>query len=81
MELIKKLNEDARTSMDRDTFDRLVRLAKDEIENNLKRPEHADEMEMMDIILEIIENVAGFEDPDEAGELAERVLLAVKGSW
>ena len=80
MELIKKLNEDARTSMDRDTFDRLVRLAKDEIENNLKRPEH-DETEMMDIILEIIENVAGFEDPDEAGELAKRVLLAVKGNW
>ena len=81
MELIKKLNEDAQTSIDRETFNRLVRLAKDEIENNLKRPEHADEMEMMDIILELIENIAGFEDPDNAGELASRVLQAVKGNW
>ena len=77
MELIKKLNEDAQTSIDRETFDRLVRHARSEI----KYREHTDDMHMMDIILGIIENIAGFEDIDEAGELAKRVLLAVKRNW
>jgi len=86
MELIKKLNEDAQTSIDRDTFDRLVRHASEEIKDNMKTDlstmeQHTDDLHMTDIILGIIENIAGFEDTDEAAELARRVLREVKRTW
>ena len=73
MELIKQLNEELKTSMDPDTFNRLVQVADDNIDD------HEDDVQMIDTILGIVEDVAGFEDPDDAFKLAHEVLDAVKG--
>lgn len=76
MELIKKLNEDARTSMDSHTFDRLVKFAKEDIEKTVGLD--ASDAEMLDVIYNMIDDVAGFEDPKDADQLAGRVLKTIK---
>lgn len=76
MKLIKKLNEDARTSMDSHTFDRLVKLAKADIKNTVGLD--ASDSEMLDIIYHMIEDIAGYEMTKDADELAGRVLRMIK---
>ena len=76
MELIKQLNEDLRTSMDSHTFDRLVHFAVKEIHNTVGLD--ASDVEKIDVILGMIEDVPGFEDAEDASDLADRVLRVIK---
>ena len=80
MELIKKLRqldeESTRTSMDRETYNRLVHQAAIEVSNNTD--DYADDDEKIDIILGMVEELAGFEDGDDAGRLADQLLKDIK---
>ena len=76
MELIKQLNEDLRTSMDSHTFDRLVHFAKGELDK-IVGPDASD-VEKIDVILGMIEDVPGYEDAEDASDLADRVLRVIK---
>ncbi len=74
MELIKQLDEMANTKMDEETFVRLVRFAKQDIEeqgNTLGNDEK------LEFIHSMIENIAGFEETADAVQLANRVLNQV----
>ena len=76
MELIKQLNEMADELMDEETFGRLVRFALEDIKAQLS-PDASDE-EMLELIHGMIENIAGYEESQDAAELANRVLAEVK---
>ena len=75
MELIKQLDEQSKTAMDQNTFDRLVKFATDDVIEQYGR--EATNTEILDVIYGLVENVAGFEDQDDAVELANRVLAEV----
>ena len=70
MELIKQLDEMAKTEMDEETFMRLVQFAKQDIEDQNATSDN----EKLEIIHSIIENVAGFEHEADAFRLPSRVL-------
>lgn len=76
MELIKKLNEDARTSMDSHTFDRLVSFAKEDIEKTVGLD--ASDSEMLEVIYNMIDDIPGYEMPEDADQLAGHVLRVIK---
>lgn len=76
MDLIKQLDEMAKTDMDRATFERLVQFAVQDIKETLK-PNASDD-EMLEVIHSLVENIAGFEDANDAMELANKVLVSVK---
>ena len=73
MELIKQLDEMAKTEMDDETLFRLVRFAKQDIE----KQGALTEAEKLEIIHSMIENIAGFEEAPDAIDLANRVLEQV----
>lgn len=75
MKLIKQLDEQANTAMDRDTFERLVKYATDDVIKQYGR--EATNTEVLDVIYGLIENIAGFENEDDAVVLANRVLARV----
>lgn len=75
MELIKQLDEQAKTAMDQDTFERLVKYATDDVIEQYGRG--ATNQEVLDVIYGLIENVAGFEDEQDAVVLANKVLAEV----
>lgn len=77
MELIKQLNERADELMDKETFERLVTFAIEDIAS-YSGDEGASDDEMLEVIYSMIENIAGYEDAIAADELAGRVLAAVK---
>lgn len=74
MELIKQLDEMAKTEMDEDTFTRLVQFAKQDIEE--QGANLSDDLKL-EIIHSMVENIAGFEEAADAVELANRVLNQV----
>ena len=76
MELIKQLDEMAKTDMDEETFDRLVKYATQDIKQNL-RPDTSDD-DMLEVIHGLVENIAGFEEVADAVTLANKVLERVK---
>lgn len=73
MELIKQLDEIAKTEMDDETTFRLVRFAKQDIEEQGAMTDD----EKLEIIHSIIENISGFEEAPDAIDLANRVLNQV----
>ncbi len=73
MELIKQLDEMAKTDMDDETEFRLVRFAKQDIEEQGAQSDD----EKLEIIHSMIENIAGFEETADAVQLANRVLNQV----
>lgn len=75
MKLIKQLDEQANTAMDRDTFERLVKYATDDVIKQYGR--EATNTEVLDVIYGLVENIAGFENEDDAVVLANRVLARV----
>ncbi len=76
MELIKQLDEMAKTDMDEETFDRLVKYAIQDIKQNL-RPDASDD-DMLEVIHGLVENITGFEEVADAVSLANKVLERVK---
>lgn len=76
MELIKQLDEMAKTDMDEETLDRLVKYATQDIKRQLS-PEASDD-DMLEVIHGLIENVAGYEEAADAIVLANKVLERVK---
>lgn len=76
MELIKQLDEMAKTDMDEATFDRLVKYATQDIKQQL-RPDASDD-DILEVIHGLIENIAGFEEVADAVLLANKVLERVK---
>lgn len=74
MELIKQLDEMANTKMDEETFIRLVRFAKQDIE---EQGNTLSDDEKLEFIHSMIENIAGFEETADAVQLAKRVLNQV----
>ena len=77
MELIKQLNEMADVAMDEETFERLVKYATEDIEKLESFGEEASNDDKLEVIHSMIENIAGYEETDEAVELANRVLARV----
>ena len=73
MELIKQLDEIAKTEMDVEITFRLVRFAKQDIEEQGAVTDD----EKLEIIHSIIENISGFEEAPDAIDLANRVLNQV----
>ncbi len=76
MELIKQLDEMAKTDMDEETFDRLVKFATQDIKQSL-RPDASDD-DMLEVIHGLVENIAGFEEVTDAVTLANKVIERVK---
>ena len=76
MDLIKQLDEMAKTDMDRATFERLVQFAVQDIKETLK-PNASDD-EMLEVIHSLVENISGFEDEYDAMEFANKILASVK---
>ena len=76
MELIKQLDEKAKTDMDQETFDRLVKFATQDIKRQLS-PDASDN-DMLEVIHGLIENIAGYEEVADAVVLANKVLERVK---
>lgn len=76
MKLIKQLDEQAKTAMDQETFERLVKFATDDVIKQLGR--EASDDKILDLIHGLIENVPGFEEAPDAIKLANRVLPEVK---
>lgn len=76
MKLIKQLDEQAKTAMDQETFERLVKFATEDVLKQVGRG--ATDNEMLEVIHGLIENVPGFEEAPDAVELANKVLPAVK---
>lgn len=76
MELIKNLNENANASMDRETFDRFVKYAKEDIE----KKNASSDAEMLDVIWDMLEDTPGFDHVTHefASDFAGKVLKAVK---
>lgn len=76
MELIKQLNENAKdfdkTSMDDETFERLVQAAVEDIKN---APAEYNEEE---VVWNIIENIAGFEETQDAVALFNKLMPEVR---
>lgn len=70
MELIKQLNENWNTQMDDETFERLVKYA---VEDVSKSDEPAEE-----VVWNLIDNVPGFEQAEDAAELFSRVMTEVR---
>ena len=70
MELIKQLDEMAKTDMDKETFARLVRFAKQDIEEQGL----VDDADKLELIYSMIENIAGFENEVDSTPFAARVL-------
>ena len=75
MELIKQLDEQSKTAMDQDTGKRLVKFATDDVIEQYGR--EATNTEILDVIYGLVENIAGFEDQEDAVVLANRVLAEV----
>lgn len=73
MELIKQLDEMAKTEMDEETFMRLVRFAKQDIEEQGL----VNDDEKLELIYSMIENIAGFEHEIDGTPFANRVLNQV----
>lgn len=81
MELIKQLDEMAKTDMDEETFDRLVKYATQDIKQNLPKFRLGDDIsddEMLEVIHGLVENITGFEEVADAVLLANKVLERVK---
>jgi len=76
LDLIKQLDEMAKTDMDRATFERLVQFAVQDIKETLK-PNASDD-EMLEVIHSLVENISGFEDEYDAMEFANKILASVK---
>jgi len=66
----------AKTDMDEETFDRLVKYATQDIKQQL-RPGASDD-DILEVIHGLIENIAGFEEVADAVLLANKVLERVK---
>lgn len=75
LELIKQLDEMAKTDMDEETFNRLVKYATKDIKQ--LHPDTSDD-DMLEVIHALIENIAGYEEADDAVALANKVLARVK---
>lgn len=81
MELIKQLDEMAKTDMDEETFDRLVKYATQDIKQQLPKFRLGDDIsddEMLEVIHGLVENITGFEEVADAVLLANKVLERVK---
>lgn len=74
MKLIRELNENLKTSMDDETFNRLVQHAIEDIRDAGATTDD----QMLEIIHSMVENVPGFEETDDAVKLANRVFAQVK---
>lgn len=76
MELIKQLDEQAKTEMDQDTFARLIHFAVKDVYDQFGYG--ASDAEIMDLVLGLIEDIPGFEDSRDAIDLAKKVVPEVK---
>lgn len=71
MELIKQLNENWNTQMDDETFNRLVKYAIEDVRDYPDR--NAEE-----VVWNLIDNVPGFEQAEDAAALFKRVMAEVR---